>query len=48
MLGDYSKAIIDTNAAIILDPTLAIAYYRKALALSKGEWPSLVKASETI
>jgi tetratricopeptide (TPR) repeat protein len=48
MLSDFPKAIMDTNAAINLDHTLAIAYYRKALAQSKGDWSDLVKACETI
>lgn len=36
MLTDFTNAVKDTNAAIAIDPTLAIAYYRKASALSKA------------
>jgi len=35
MLNNLTSAVVDTDAAIVFDPTLAIAYYRKASALSK-------------
>jgi len=51
MLNNLTSAVADTDAAIQCDPTLAIAYYRKASALSKmvpATEKSLVRVFETI
>ena len=42
--GEYAKALADTNAALKLNPKLAMAWYRRGLLHEKMGQPDQAKA----